>query len=147
VTDDKKRKEIVTEAISWEGTPYVPHARIKGIGVDCAMLPSAVYNAVGLIPDIRPEYTQDWMLHRDEEMFLSYIVPHARRIDRSEALPGDLILWRFGRTYSHSAIILDLPSVLHAVIKGGAVVRGDLSRDSDLVDRPCIFFSLFGKDC
>lgn len=140
------RAAIVAEALTWEGTPYQSHARIKGVGVDCAMLPAEIYHAVGLAPKVSPEYPADWMLHRDEERFLSFVLPHAREIAADEALPGDLIIWRFGRTFSHSAIIIDLPVVLHAVMRGRAVVRGDVSRDVDLIDRPRRYFSLFGKD-
>lgn len=139
------RAAIVAEALTWEGTPYLSHARIKGVGVDCAQLPAAVFEAVGLIEPVNPEYPADWMMHRDEERFLSFVLPQAREIDESEAMPGDMVIWRFGRTFSHSAIIIDLPVVLHAVVRGAAVVRGDISRDTDLLERPRRFFSLFGK--
>lgn len=145
MTEAETRAAIVAEALSWEGTPYVPRGMIKGVGVDCAMLPSAIYHAVGLIPELMPDYTQDWMMHRNEELFLSYVTPFAREIDEAELGPGDLVIWRFGRTYSHSAIVIEEPVVLHAVIRGGAVVRGDMMRDVDLIDRPRRFFSLFGK--
>lgn len=145
MTEAETRAAIVTEALAWEGTPYLSRAMIKGVGVDCAMLPSAVFHTVGLIPAMAPEYPADWMMHRDEELFLSYITPYAREITEDEAGPGDLVIWRFGRTYSHSAIIIDLPVVLHAVMRGGAVVRADISRDSDLTGRPRRFFSVFGK--
>jgi len=143
-TEIEQRAAIVAEAISWIGTPYHSHARLKGVGVDCAQLPAAVYHAVGLAPEITPEYPPDWMLHRDEETFLSYVLPHAQEITADQALPGDLIIWRYGRTYSHSAIIIDLPEVVHAVMRGRAVIRADITRESDLVDRPRRFFTLFG---
>ncbi|MFX8708340.1 hypothetical protein ABTM42_21205, partial [Acinetobacter baumannii] len=79
------------------------------------------------------------------ERFLSFVTPHAREIGEDEAGPGDLVIWRFGRTYSHSAIIIDAPVVLHAVIRGGAVVRADMARDCDLAERPRRFFSLLGQ--
>lgn len=145
MTDAETRAAIVAEALSWEGTPYQSRAKVKGVGVDCAMLPAAVYAAVGLIPPLSPEYPPDWMLHRDEERFLSFVTPHAREIGEDEAGPGDLVIWRFGRTYSHSAIIIDAPVVLHAVIRGGAVVRADMARDCDLAERPRRFFSLLGQ--
>ena len=43
------RQSIVAEALSWEGTPYHHHGRIKGVGVDCAMILAEVYHAVGLL--------------------------------------------------------------------------------------------------
>lgn len=144
--EDATRAAIVAEALSWEGTPYMPRAKVKGVGVDCAMLPAAVYAEVGLIPELTPEYPSDWMMHRDEERFLGFVTPHAREIEEHQALPGDMVIWRFGRTYSHSAIIIDAPVVLHAVIRGGAVVRADMNRESDLAERPRRFFTLFGND-
>jgi cell wall-associated NlpC family hydrolase len=139
------RAAIVAEALTWEGTPYHPHARVKGVGCDCAQLPAAVYEAVGLIEPVNPTYTSDWMLHRDEEKFLGFVLPQARQIKFKDVQPGDLILWRFGRTFSHAAIVLDMPEVLHAALKGGAVIRADVTRESDLRDRECRYFSIFGR--
>lgn len=138
------REEVVAEALTWEGTPYHSNASLKGIGVDCAMLPLHCYRAVGLVPDgPNPEYSSQWMLHRDEEQFLSWIRKYAREIDREQVGPGDMAVWKFGRCYSHSAIVLDMPEVLHAVIRGGGVVRGNADRDEELRSRPVKFFTLF----
>lgn len=145
MTETEARAAIVREALTWVGTPYHSHARIKGVGVDCAQLPAAVYLSAGMIAPVNPEYPADWMMHRDEEKFLSYVLPQAREIDESEALPGDLIIWRYGRTFSHSAIIIDLPQIVHAVIRGAAVILADISRDSDLIDRPRRYFTVFGR--
>jgi cell wall-associated NlpC family hydrolase len=60
------RQDVVREALGWEGTPYHHRARLRGVGVDCAMLPAMVYEAVGLIPRVEPDYSPQWMLHRDE---------------------------------------------------------------------------------
>lgn len=138
------REAVVAEALSWELTPYHHRARIKGVGVDCAQLPAAIYEAVGLIPHIEPEYSPQWMLHRDVEQFLGWVRAYAREIDRGIAGPGDLAIWKFGRCYSHSAIIIDLPEVIHAVIRGGGVLRANIDRDSELAERPVKFFTLFG---
>lgn len=140
---DPRRAAVVAEAISWELTPYHSHGRLKGIGVDCASLPACVYEAVGLIPHLAPDYSPQWMLHRDEEQFLSWITPHAREIDRADVGPGDFAIWKFGRCFSHGAIVIDLPEVIHAVIRGGGVVRGNADRDEDLRSREVKFFTLF----
>jgi cell wall-associated NlpC family hydrolase len=140
------RQAICAEAISWERTPYHHHARLKGIGVDCAQLPAAVYEAAGAIPHLEPEYSEQWMLHRDEELYLAEIRRYAREIPLEAIQPADLIVWKFGRTYSHSAIVLDPPIVIHAVIKGGAVIRADIGRDEDLRSRPRMAFSIFHED-
>ena len=139
------REEVVREALSWERTPYHAHARLKGVGVDCAQLPCAVYEAVGLIPHIEPAYTAQWMLHRDEEQFLGWVTQFGREIGREEVGAGDFAIWRFGRCYSHGAIVIDLPEVIHAVVAGNAVVRANVDRDEDLASRPVKFFTLIGE--
>lgn len=137
------REDVVREALGWEGTPYHHRARLRGVGVDCAMLPAAVFEAAGLIPRIEPDYSPQWMLHRDEEQFLGWVTRFAREIPRARVGPGDLAIWKYGRCYSHGAIVIDLPEVLHAVIRGGGVVRGNMDRDEELLSRPVKFFTLF----
>lgn len=140
-----QRSAVVAEARTWLGTPYHSHARLKGVGVDCANLPAAVYEAVGLTPHIRPAYSDQWFLHHDAELYLAQVIPFARReITVDEIGPGDLGVWRYGRTYSHGAIILDRPLVIHATLPGGGVHLGDLDRDEDLRSRPRRFFTLWG---
>lgn len=145
MTETETRAAIVAEAMEFLGTPYHHSARIKGIGIDCAQLPNACYSAVGLIPVLEPDYSPQWMLHHDEEAYLAWVTPYAREITREELLPGDLVMWRFGRTYSHSAIVIDVPTVIHAMQRAGAVILGDMDRDADLISRPARYFSLFGK--
>jgi len=137
------RQAIMDEAMSWLGTPYHHNARLKGVGVDCAQLPAAVYHAVGLIPNLEPEYSPQWMLHRDEEKYLEWVRPYAREIGREEVQTGDLVMWRFGRTYSHSAIVLNRPTIIHAMQRGRRVILGDMDRDAELLARPSLYFSLF----
>ena len=137
------REEVVREALRWEGTPYHHRARLRGVGVDCAMLPAAVYEAVGLIPHVEPDYSPQWMLHRDEERFLSWVTRFAREIPKAAVGPGDLAIWKFGRCYAHAAIVINLPEVLHAVIRGRAVLRANADRDEELCSRPVKFFTLF----
>jgi NlpC/P60 family putative phage cell wall peptidase len=139
------RAAIVAEAKSWIGTPYHEFARVKGAGVDCAQLPIAVYHACGIIPNLNPAYSQQWMLHRDEELYLGEIRRFAREIPLESAKPGDLIVWKFGRVYSHSAIVIELPRVIHAVIRGRAVIEANIDQDEDLRKeiRPRLAFSVF----
>ena len=83
------------------------------------------------------------MLHRDEEQFLGGVTRFALEIPREAVGPGDLAIWKYGRCYSHAAIVIALPEVLHAVIRGGGVVRGNADRDEELRSRPVKFFTLF----
>lgn len=139
---DAMRAAIVAEARSWERTPYHHHARVKGAGVDCAQLPAAVYEAVGLIPHIEPAYSPDWMFHQDAEAYLEWVLPYAREIAREDAGPGDLAVFRFGRSYSHSVIITGLPMGIHASGPARCVIPVDIDADADLSWRKRRFFSI-----
>ena len=106
------REQIVAAVRAWIGTPYHHRSRIKGVGCDCGQLPIAVYASVGLIPPINPDYAQQWMLHRHEEQYLGWVRRFAKETDHPTA--GDFAIWRFGRTFSHGAIVVDPPRIIHA---------------------------------
>ena len=138
------RTRIVAEALSWLGTPYAHRQRLKGVGVDCAQLPLAVYAAAGLIGQAEVgAYASQWHLHRSEELYLAHVQAlGGREIARAAAQPGDLALWRYGRTFSHGAILVGPGGrVVHAV-QGLGVVLADLDADEDLRRRPVRLFTL-----
>ncbi len=120
---------IISAAKCWLGTPYHHQARVKGTGVDCAMLLCEVYEAAGMIPHIDPRpYPPDWHLHRSEERYLGWIEQYADPVN--EPAPGDVALYRFGRTVSHAGIVIDWPMIIHAWRGQGCVMsegdRGEL---------------------
>jgi cell wall-associated NlpC family hydrolase len=140
-----KRAEIVAEALTWAGTPYHHHARIKGLGVDCAQILAAVYGTCGLCPadlDLG-NYAREWHLHRGDELYLDRLLKlGGRRVD-GEPRPGDIGVWRFGRTFAHGGIVIEgggEPLILHAYINRGVI----LSRASEdpLQDREHQFWSV-----
>jgi NlpC/P60 family putative phage cell wall peptidase len=138
------RAAVVAEAIAWLGTPYHHRARLKGVGVDCAQLPIGVYANVGLIEAFDTgEYPPDWHLHRAGERYIAVISRLAGEIDPAEVQPGDVLLFKFGRAFSHGAIVTDWPRIVHANRKDGAVVLGDVTHDADLIGRPMKAFSYF----
>ena len=129
------RDAVIAEAKTWLNTPYHHQACIKGVGVDCAMLLVAVYRACGLIPAIDPRpYSPQWMLHREQEQFLGWIAQHGD--ETATPSPGDILVWRFGRTYSHGAIVIDTDgTIVHAYQQARCVTLGNRS-DSELAHRP-----------
>ena len=142
------RQAIVAEALRWEGTPYHHHGRLCGVGVDCAMLLAEVYRAAGLTAEIDPgHYAPDWHLHRSEEQFLAWVqIAGARPV--AQPGPGDVGVWRFGRTYSHGGIVVAAapaatPVVLHAHRDAGRVIRSALD-EAPLCGRPVRWFTLIG---
>lgn len=143
MTEDERmqRAEVVSEALSWENTPYHHRARLKGIGTDCAMLPLDVYAAVGLIPRIDPpDYPIDWFLHQSAETYFEVLSKYSHPVP--SPLPGDMALFRFGRVrFAHGGILIAPDLMLHAE-NGVGVVRCNLS-SSPLYERLVGYFSIW----
>jgi hypothetical protein len=96
--------------------------------VDCINLLCAVYEEVGLIDHVElPTYPPDWMMHRNEERMLAGIIGCTAR-EIAVPLLGDVAVFKFGRCYSHGAIVICWPEVIHAMAALGAVVRGDATK-------------------
>lgn len=134
------RAAVVSEAYTWLGTPYHHQARVKGVGVDCAMILADVYHTCGLIPYIDPRpYPADWHLHRDEERYLGWIARYTHPVDVPK--PGDIALFKFGRCVSHGAIVVEWPLILHSYI-GEGVLLGD-GLEGMMAGRLHGFYSIF----
>jgi cell wall-associated NlpC family hydrolase len=124
---EAERAAVVEEAREWLRTPYHHMGRVKGAGVDCATLLAEVFARAGAVPRFGiPFYPPDWHLHRDAERYLGFVLEHAREIE-SDPLPADMALWRFGRCFSHGAIVVDWPLVIHAYAGKGCLLE-DVSR-------------------
>lgn len=120
------RAAIVAEAMTWVDTPYHHRARVKGAGVDCAMILIGVFAGVGLIDEFDPdEYPRDWMLHREEDRFRALVRKYADEIERATVKPGDIALYLVGKCFAHGAIIVDWPNVIHADSRYGKVTPAE----------------------
>jgi NlpC/P60 family putative phage cell wall peptidase len=136
------RAAVINEAESWIGTPFHHAARVKGAGVDCLMLLAEVYQRAGVCDRIEPPfYVPDWHLHRDAERYMEGLLRYTSPIDAPE--PGDIALFRFGRTFSHGAIVTEWPRLVHAYWSIG-VVWGDANL-FPLDCRPVRFFTPFAS--
>lgn len=127
IDNGQARASVIAEALSWVGTPYHHHGRIKGVGVDCAQLLIAVYSATGAVPqatEVPNHYPTDWHLHRSEEMFRSWLA-HVGAVQRDPdaRCPGDIALFQFGRCFSHGGIFLEPETILHSYHKTGVVTH------------------------
>lgn len=136
------REKIIAEAWSWLKTPYHHHARIKGIGVDCAQFLIGVFSAVGIIPmamDVG-DYSTQWHLHRDEEKFLEWLVKLCREVESPDI--GDIAIWKFGRCFSHGSIVVGENLVIHSYIGQGCIL-GEMDKQP-LLGRQVKYFSPIG---
>lgn len=130
------RQSIVDEARLWLGTPYHHLGDLKGVGVDCAMILVRIYQTVGIVPadfDPRP-YEPEWYLHRDEERYLAGMEKWAHRIAPVDRLPGDILLYRFGRTASHGAVYVGDGLMIHAYKLHGNVELCELRAHEHRLD-------------
>jgi cell wall-associated NlpC family hydrolase len=137
----EQREAVLREAESWLRTPFHQNACLKGLGVDCGTILVAVYGAVGIrVPELAtlPHFPKDWHLHAREETYLGILAQFAPEI-AGPPQPGDIVLFRVGRVYGHSGIVLAWPRVIH-VYWGRGVEYADASK-APLAGRPARFFS------
>lgn len=155
---EEQRRRVVQEARTWKGTPYHHEGKVRGAGVDCAMLILQSFVGAGLVPAMDVErYTADWHLHRSEEKYLAVVEGHLARMDDSElsyvdriaaspnfkVKPGDVLVWRIGRTFSHGAIVSDFPSIIHAYFPSQMVEEEQLQKIRALAVRPMRVYSFW----
>lgn len=124
------RELIASEAMSWLGTPYHHRARVKSHGADCATFIDEVMRAAGVWLEIEvPFYPLQWFLHEERERWLEALAERgAVEIACDQKQRGDLLVVRMGRTFSHGAIILEWPQVIHCPLREG-VVLADAERE------------------
>lgn len=137
---DPLRSAVIAEAELWVGTPYHHMGRLRGVGCDCLTLLAEIYSRAGVISHVDiPYYPPDWHLHRGVERYVEGLLDHAHAIDAPGT--GDVALFRFGRCFSHGAIVTGWPQLIHAWHAGG-VIRGDATQPL-LARREVRFFSPF----
>jgi cell wall-associated NlpC family hydrolase len=105
--EQEERARVVAETRSWIGTPYHNCADVKGVGVDCGMLIVRCFVDTGLCGAFDPRpYAPDWHLHRGEEKYLGFVFDRCAELaEHEEAQAGDVIVFKYGRCYSHGGII------------------------------------------
>ena len=119
---------------TWLGTPYHNCADVKGVGVDCGMLLVRVFVDTGLVAPFDPRpYPADWHLHRSEEKYLGFVFDRGKEVAAPQ--PGDVMVMRIGRCYSHGGIVtVPTPlTIIHAYFQAQRDIEEDITRSSRLV--------------
>lgn len=119
-----QRLAVVQAAANWIGTPYHHMGRVRGVGADCiTMLAGAFKDARIGLPDIEvPHYPPDWHLHRDAERYMEGLFHYCVEVPglkERTPLPGDIVVFMFGRCYSHGAVVEEWPKLIHAYLRHG----------------------------
>jgi NlpC/P60 family putative phage cell wall peptidase len=125
--------QIVAEARSWLGTPYLHQASTKGAGADCLGLLRGLWRALyGAEPEPVPAYTEDWAEpdHREVLMFAArrWLIEKPATVSPAA---GDVLLFRMrtGSTAKHLGLQSDVGSFgkfIHSYT-GHGVVESPLS--------------------
>ncbi len=149
-TESEQRDAVIAEARTWIGTPHHNGARIKGVGVDCGQFPLATYEAVGLIPHVEPaRYSAQFALNKDREWYLETCQQYGKELPEGK-LPqrGDFVIFKVGRVFSHGAIVVNWPHIIHSLSGVGVITdKADSSWFTHMKDgtlRPRKFFTAWG---
>ncbi len=87
--------ELVIRARAWIGTPYHHQAACRGVGCDCLGLLRGLWREMrGAEPEPVPAYSPDWSEAAGEEALLAAAARHLIRKPRSDAAPGDVLIFR-----------------------------------------------------
>jgi hypothetical protein len=96
------------------------------------------------------------MFHRNEERFLAKIEEYATRVGDDETplkdrgpdffvKKGNVLIWRWGRTFSHGAIVSDWPLIIHASFPARCCLRESVFGTGRTEDNPLRVYSYWGS--
>lgn len=148
-----RRRRFIEQGLTWVGTPFRDLGAIKGRkgAVDCAMLLARSAIDAGLMAEFDPRsYSPRWHLHRRRELFIEWLEKLGAK-EVPEPKLGDVVVWIFGKTFSHGAILVNSEEVVHAYYASGVCLVSRL--DESLLryvsvcnvnfPRPVKYFSLW----
>ena len=139
------RQRIVESARAWLRTPYHQCWQKRGVGCDCASLLAGVYADAGIIPPQELgsyDWSAPWAKKGADEIYLAGIRKFAHPISPVRVSAGDVAMYKLGRGWSHTAIVIRWPGeVVHALMGQGVVATpGNSGR---LAGRAVRFWSFF----
>jgi cell wall-associated NlpC family hydrolase len=145
--EQEARKRVVEIALTWVDTPFHDGDAckgIKGVGVDCAYLPGRVGEEAGLFQNFELEpYSPQMMLHSSEERYVTTILKYAHEITEAEVQPGDVVIYKVGRSFSHGGIVIRWPDFILHPVRDRGVIGSHGTEEGFLRRRQRRFFSFF----
>ena len=121
MSEQDERELVIKEALEWERTPYHHLGRVKGAGCDCLTFLAGVFENCKLLPRIEvPHYAMQWHLNQKAELYKEGLLKYTKQIDGPRR--AAIALWKVGHTFSHGAIIIEWPMVIHSFIRSGVVM-------------------------
>jgi cell wall-associated NlpC family hydrolase len=148
MSDDALRKALCDEALTWLDTPYRSVGKLKGVGVNCAMIFFLAGKASGVLAADVPEpswYTPQFASNNKEERLINYLTSYgAAEIKKEDLGPGDVIAYKSGLSHGHLALVIDFPSILHVMPAHGCQMG--LYNEGVLAKFSMRFFTFFHVD-
>lgn len=118
------REQIVTEARTWLGTPWVHQHRAKGVAVDCAGLVIGVARALGVVAD---DFDVQGYGRQPDGTLLDLCDMHLQRIGQADMQPGDVVVVAVERDPQHMGIVVPYHAaglaIVHAASNAGRVIE------------------------
>lgn len=112
------REQLISEARSWLGTPFHHQGRVKGAGVDCVGVLVKTLSIFNLLTVDNTNYSRnpngDYLIRMCELYF--------NPIPMDEILPGDILVFAWGKEPQHLALYTDI-GILHAHVRVKKVVE------------------------
>lgn len=129
------KTQIVKQARTWLGTPFIHQGRVKGKGCDCLGLIIGVGKECGVKINNKPidEYDNTTYSKLPDGNFLKAQLNNIlNKKPRSGAKPGDIFLMNFGGNPQHLGIFSDYPNspamaIIHCYSQAGKVVEHRLN--------------------
>nr|WP_319516508.1 NlpC/P60 family protein [uncultured Cohaesibacter sp.] len=115
-TTDVSAALIISEALSWIGTPYKHQASCKHAGCDCLGLIRGVYSAFWPETEQPPAYSPNWAEANSEETLANAAKRYLLPVDQDALSPSNILLFRYKRGYpaKHAGMLIDKTRFLHA---------------------------------
>lgn len=123
--DAIKRDAFYAGAWLWLGTPFRPNTMLAGVGVDCARLQLAIHAHAGAVHDPAtldlPRSRMDHHWHNGRGIIerIMQTIPLQQGLTLqaldadAPAMPGDILLLKWGRTHHHMAGVYDADHIIH----------------------------------
>lgn len=122
-----KAEDVITQALTWVGTPYKWQGRSKVLGVDCLGFLAGLFGEIyGFIPwqDRVPNYSPSWAdnfrvppdaPYEQREPFLHAANHWLEPVADKVPLPGDVIIFRIRRESAakHAAVMNYGKEIIH----------------------------------
>jgi NlpC/P60 family putative phage cell wall peptidase len=118
------RKDVIAEARSWIGTPWVASGAAKGVGANCLGFLAGVARNVGLgtLADAFVPYGGFALPPKPADL-LRGLRRHLVRAPGAQARPADLLLFDLGDGLRHVAMLTAPQTIIHAYQSKGRVVE------------------------